>query len=86
VSPSRCALVAELAERRHSAVDPVILRLVGRNLQHQDEVGRMSGRAERAAACASLVDRAAVDASRLELSRHARLEPDKRQRVVEDLG
>ena len=81
-----CCLVAELAERRHTAVDPVTLWLVGRYEQHQHEVGRVTGGAEHAAPSARLVHGTAVDRPRLELGRHARPEPDERQRVVQDLG
>jgi len=79
-------LVAELAECCHPAIDPVILRLVGRNVEHQHEVGGMSGGAECAAARTCLVDGTAVDRAGLEVGGHTRLEPDLRQSVVEDLG
>ena len=79
------ALVAELAECRYSAVNPVVLWPSRRYVQHQDEVGGVPGGTEHAPASARLVDGTAVDRALPELGCDAGLEPDQRQGVVQDL-
>jgi len=79
-------LIAELTERSDSAINPVTLRLLGRNVQHEHEVGRMTGCTQSAPPRTRLVHWTAVYRALPELGRHARLEPDQRQSVVQDLG
>jgi len=56
------------------------------NVEHQDKVGRVTGRAQNAASGTRLIHGALIDGARLKLVRLARPQPDHRQRVVEDLG
>jgi len=85
-SERRLLLVIKLTERSDSSVDPVALRMLRWNVQHQDEVGRMSCGAKYATSGTGLIDRALVDWTCFKLVRLARTQPDHWQRVIEDLG
>lgn len=52
--------VVQLAETGNASVDPVTLRLVGRDVDEHDEVGGVSSRGEDASASTGLVDRTLV--------------------------
>ena len=54
-------LVVELAERGDAAIGPVLLGLVGRQLEHEHKVGRVPGGAQCAPARARLVRGTRVD-------------------------
>ena len=79
-------LVVELAQRRDATVDPVLRRLVRRNVKHNDEISGVTGCRESAASCARLVHQAFVARLVLKLLHLTWLHQDDWKGVIDDIG
>lgn len=77
-------LIVKLTEGSNSSIDPVSLRFVGGEVQHENKVGGMSGGAQNTTTCAGFVDRTLVDGSLSKSFNFTGLQPDDRQDVVKN--
>ena len=73
--------VVELTKRCDASVDPMPFWKIGRNVEHQNEIGRVSSCAEHPASDTGLVDWTLVDQSLRELVHFTRPKPDDRQTI-----